>query len=314
MTCKSATSSTPATATCTRCCVRSTRCARGARGRRRRYRDPRHVYRDGRHDQRRGRHWSRETRSALLVFEATTSRRWNACATCSIRAGSSIRQDFPTGAQCGEVARRRQSLDGDGLDLHRHAGERRRRRSGIGRVRATGRRRRSVRHRRCSRSATHRAVATSPCTRTVCAAFVITTRDMTAGIEAARRWPKSNACSANTDSGFCSTHRTRARDRRRNAGRWLAGRRRAAYGRPRDLVIGSTVALTDGTLADAGGMVAQNVTGYDMSKLYVGSLGTLGLIVRADFKDAPAARCAEARRGAARRRPPRPRDRRARAV
>jgi len=66
-----------------------------------------------------------------------------------------------------------------------------------------------------------------------------------------------------------------------------AGPRRAVYGRPRDLVIGSTIALTDGTLARAGGMVVKNVTGYDMSKLYVGSLGTLGLIVRANFKTLP---------------------------
>ncbi len=66
-----------------------------------------------------------------------------------------------------------------------------------------------------------------------------------------------------------------------------AGPRRAAYGRPRDLLIGSTVALTDGSLAHAGGMVVKNVAGYDMSKLYVGSLGTLGLIVRANFKALP---------------------------
>jgi glycolate oxidase FAD binding subunit len=66
-----------------------------------------------------------------------------------------------------------------------------------------------------------------------------------------------------------------------------AGPRRAVYGRPRDLVLGSTIALTDGTLARAGGMVVKNVTGYDMSKLYVGSLGTLGLIVRANFKTLP---------------------------
>ena len=66
-----------------------------------------------------------------------------------------------------------------------------------------------------------------------------------------------------------------------------AGPRRATYGRPRDLVIGSTVALTDGSLAHAGGMVVKNVTGYDMSKLYVGSLGTLGLIVRANVKALP---------------------------
>jgi glycolate oxidase FAD binding subunit len=66
-----------------------------------------------------------------------------------------------------------------------------------------------------------------------------------------------------------------------------AGPRRATYGRARDLVIGSTVALTDGSLVRAGGMVVKNVTGYDMSKLYVGSLGTLGLIVRANFKALP---------------------------
>jgi glycolate oxidase FAD binding subunit len=66
-----------------------------------------------------------------------------------------------------------------------------------------------------------------------------------------------------------------------------AGPRRAVYGRPRDLVLGTTIALTDGTLARAGGMVVKNVTGYDMSKLYVGSLGTLGLIVRANFKTLP---------------------------
>jgi glycolate oxidase FAD binding subunit len=66
-----------------------------------------------------------------------------------------------------------------------------------------------------------------------------------------------------------------------------AGPRRAAYGRLRDLVIGSTVALADGTLASAGGMVVKNVTGYDMSKLYVGSLGTLAVVTRANFKALP---------------------------
>jgi glycolate oxidase FAD binding subunit len=66
-----------------------------------------------------------------------------------------------------------------------------------------------------------------------------------------------------------------------------AGPRRATYGRLRDLLIGSTAALTDGSLAAGGGMVVKNVTGYDMSKLYVGSLGTLGIIVRANFKALP---------------------------
>ncbi|HEX3550246.1 MAG TPA: FAD-binding oxidoreductase [Candidatus Elarobacter sp.] len=67
-----------------------------------------------------------------------------------------------------------------------------------------------------------------------------------------------------------------------------AGPRRAAYGRPRDLLIGATIALADGTLASSGGMVVKNVTGYDMGKLYVGSHGTLGALVRANFKALPA--------------------------
>lgn len=67
-----------------------------------------------------------------------------------------------------------------------------------------------------------------------------------------------------------------------------AGPRRTAYGRPRDLLIGSTIALADGTLATAGGMVVKNVTGYDMSRLYVGSHGTLGVLTRANFKVLPA--------------------------
>jgi glycolate oxidase FAD binding subunit len=67
-----------------------------------------------------------------------------------------------------------------------------------------------------------------------------------------------------------------------------AGPRRATYGRPRDLLIGATLALADGTLAKSGGMVVKNVTGYDMGKLYVGSHGTLGVIVRTNFKVLPA--------------------------
>lgn len=67
---------------------------------------------------------------------------------------------------------------------------------------------------------------------------------------------------------------------------WL-GPRRHLYGRARDFVIGSQVLLADGTLANAGGMVVKNVTGYDMNKLYVGSFGTLGIITQLNFKTLP---------------------------
>ncbi len=67
---------------------------------------------------------------------------------------------------------------------------------------------------------------------------------------------------------------------------WL-GPRRARYGRSRDYVIGATAVLPDGTVAKSGGMVVKNVTGYDVAKLYIGSLGTLGTIAKANFKTLP---------------------------
>jgi glycolate oxidase FAD binding subunit len=64
---------------------------------------------------------------------------------------------------------------------------------------------------------------------------------------------------------------------------WL-GPRRHLYGRPRDYVLGSTIVLADGTIARAGGMVVKNVAGYDMSRLYVGSFGTLGVLAQINLK------------------------------
>ncbi len=66
-----------------------------------------------------------------------------------------------------------------------------------------------------------------------------------------------------------------------------SGPRRHRYGRPRDLFIGSGFALADGTLARAGGMVVKNVAGYDLSRLFVGSMGTLAVLLRANFKTLP---------------------------
>jgi glycolate oxidase FAD binding subunit len=113
-------------------------------------------------------------------------------------------------------------------------------------------------------------------------------RDMTAGIEAGTTLAEIARALERHGQWipFDAPYPERATVGGTLAAGW-AGPRRAAYGRPRDLVIGSTVALADGTLVKAGGMVVKNVTGYDMSKLYVGSLGTLGLIVRANFKTLP---------------------------
>ncbi len=59
-----------------------------------------------------------------------------------------------------------------------------------------------------------------------------------------------------------------------------SGPLRSRYGAARDLVLGVRVALSDGTLAQAGGKVIKNVAGYDLAKLFAGSLGTLGAIVQ----------------------------------
>jgi glycolate oxidase FAD binding subunit len=58
-----------------------------------------------------------------------------------------------------------------------------------------------------------------------------------------------------------------------------SGPLRHRYGAPRDLVLGMTIALSDGTVARSGGKVIKNVAGYDLGKLFTGSFGTLGLIL-----------------------------------
>jgi glycolate oxidase FAD binding subunit len=67
----------------------------------------------------------------------------------------------------------------------------------------------------------------------------------------------------------------------------LAGPRRLRYGTARDVLIGVRAAHPDGTLTRGGGLVVKNVTGYDMMKLYLGSLGTLAVLVELNFKLAP---------------------------
>ena len=63
-----------------------------------------------------------------------------------------------------------------------------------------------------------------------------------------------------------------------------SGALRLRFGALRDLIIGVTLALPDGTLASSGGKVVKNVAGYDLPKLVTGALGTLGVITRAVFR------------------------------
>ena len=68
----------------------------------------------------------------------------------------------------------------------------------------------------------------------------------------------------------------------------ISGPMRSAYGLPRDWLIGVSVVGANGMTSKAGGQVVKNVTGYDLNRLYTGSLGTLAVITEATFKITPA--------------------------
>ncbi len=68
----------------------------------------------------------------------------------------------------------------------------------------------------------------------------------------------------------------------------VSGPLRSTYGLPRDWLIGMTVVGSDGAVSKCGGQVVKNVTGYDLNRLYTGSLGTLAVITEATFKITPA--------------------------
>jgi len=67
----------------------------------------------------------------------------------------------------------------------------------------------------------------------------------------------------------------------------LNGPLRCRYGAVRDLVLGVRVAHADGTLTKAGARVVKNATAYDLTKLYAGSFGTLGVLVEATLRVQP---------------------------
>jgi glycolate oxidase FAD binding subunit len=64
----------------------------------------------------------------------------------------------------------------------------------------------------------------------------------------------------------------------------VSGPLRHRFGAPRDLVLGATLVLADGTIASSGGKVVKNVAGYDLARLVCGSVGRLALVARASFR------------------------------
>jgi glycolate oxidase FAD binding subunit len=63
-----------------------------------------------------------------------------------------------------------------------------------------------------------------------------------------------------------------------------SGALRLRYGGLRDLIIGMTIVLADGTIAQTGGKVVKNVAGYDLHKLMIGAFGTLGVVTSVNFR------------------------------
>ena len=67
----------------------------------------------------------------------------------------------------------------------------------------------------------------------------------------------------------------------------VSGPLKLQFGSPRDLVIGMKVVQADGRVTKSGGQVVKNVSGYDMTRLHIGGLGTLGVIAEVSLKLTP---------------------------
>jgi len=101
-----------------------------------------------------------------------------------------------------------------------------------------------------------------------------TLREVNAALAREGQWlPIDTAFDAATIGGIVATNDS--------------GPLRSRYGTPRDLLIGITLAMTDGKLVKSGGHVVKNVAGYDLGKLMSGSFGSLAAIADVTVKLSP---------------------------
>ena len=109
--------------------------------------------------------------------------------------------------------------------------------------------------------------------------------DLTATVGAGTTWAEMQGCLAQHQQRVALDPLFRSRA---TVGGVLAandsGALRERFGSLRDLVLGMTVVLADGTIAQTGGKVVKNVAGYDLPKLLTGSFGTLGIMTEATFR------------------------------
>jgi glycolate oxidase FAD binding subunit len=87
---------------------------------------------------------------------------------------------------------------------------------------------------------------------------------------AGQRWPQADVAPGSTVGGVLAAA--------------ASGRLRLRHGPVRDSLLEVVVATGDGRLVTGGGRTVKGVAGYDLPRLMVGSLGSLGVIVQATLK------------------------------
>ena len=312
MACRSRTSSTPATATS----IRTSRSIAAipselARVLRRGRGDPRAVRRGGRRDHRRARRRRREARVHLARVQRSRSR-GDAAPARDVRSAARLqsRQDLPDDAllrriesegarlRPGAVARAAWATSKPSLrsSATRCASTSRSRSTAcrssatLGRATRTSSRprcarsaRRAARRSRAARapssaSATRRGAPTASSTSTAFSG--VDELDASEGVcHAGAATPLAELRARVRDAGWeLPLDDAAAAARSAGARDGVVAPRALGFGRPRDIVLGCEGCSPTALATRCGGRVVKNVTGYDMAKLYTGSLGSIGVI------------------------------------
>ena len=120
----------------------------------------------------------------------------------------------------------------------------------------------------------NRSLAYDPADLTVSVEAGVTLKTLQTSLEAHRQFlPVDSTADAATLGGILAVHHS--------------GPLRYGYGTVRDFTIGMQFVTGEGKIVKTGGRVVKNVAGYDLAKLMIGSLGTLGIITSVNFRTFP---------------------------